>query len=98
MKNKTFEEYLQDKFSEEYPELLDDDGEDRFVAWLERLDTAEVIVYAEQAVKELNESYDRISELAKKLEELNEQAVMELQRIESMAKGQSEKEAYQLAH
>lgn len=101
MNKKTFEEYLQDRFSIEYPELVsDDDGPDRFEAWLERLDTEEVINYAEQAVNELLESYDRLAKLAEKLEIVNEQAIRELKHIGTLTQDPalSEREAYELDH
>ena len=47
MKQLTFEEYLQDQFSDTSPEVLDDDMPDAFDAWLGDMDVNEVMKYAE---------------------------------------------------
>jgi len=47
MKNKTFENYLQEQFIKTEPQVLDDDLTDAFDNWITDLDVQEVIDYAE---------------------------------------------------
>jgi hypothetical protein len=54
MKNNTFEEFLQNKHSEDY-HGLDDDMPDAFEAWMSQLDVAEVEEYAEEWGRQLIE-------------------------------------------
>lgn len=54
MSNKLdFESYLQSKFAEEEPAVLDDDMPDAFDHWLSGLDVAEVMEYAQEAIDTL---------------------------------------------
>lgn len=48
MNTESFEKYLIDVFNKEYPDVLDDEGSDRFDSWLVRLDTEELVQYADQ--------------------------------------------------
>lgn len=48
-----FEYYLQEKFTEEEPQVLDDDIPDRFNDWLEQLDIQEVIDYAQEYAEKI---------------------------------------------
>ena len=81
---KTFENYLEDQFEKEY-HGTDDDMFDKFNAWVERLDTSEVIEYGNKAVAELLASYERLSALADKLEKLNSETIEELKRVQITA-------------
>lgn len=44
---KTFEYFLQDRFMELEPQVLDDDLPDAFEAWLEKLDIEELMKFAD---------------------------------------------------
>ena len=79
-----FEDYLKEIHAEDY-HGTDDAMPDSFDAWLKGLDTEEVMQYADEAMSELLASFDRISELAGKLETLNLEAIAELQKIKEMA-------------
>jgi hypothetical protein len=48
-----FEDFLKTKYSENYMGT-DDDMPDKFEIWLERLDTQEIINYAEEAISKLS--------------------------------------------
>lgn len=48
IKQQSFESYLIDIHNEIFPEILDDDQPDHFESWLESLDVAEVMEYAEE--------------------------------------------------
>jgi hypothetical protein len=76
---KTFENYLQDVFYKENPQLLDDDMPDAFDNWISGLDSNDVIEYAEGAVKEMNEKIEKLLRLAAS-------SIDELQKIRDMAK------------
>lgn len=43
-----FETFLQEKFNQEYPGILDDDLENAFETWLTNLDIDTVIKYADE--------------------------------------------------
>jgi len=44
---KSFEQYLEDRCFELYPEILDDDMPDFFEVWLERQGVEGLLIYAE---------------------------------------------------
>ena len=46
MKEKTFEEFLQERHMEECPTVLDDDLPDAYGAWISERDIQEIIDYA----------------------------------------------------
>ncbi len=48
MKIQSFEEFLQDKFTDLEPQVLDDDLPDAFDGWISNLDGEEYIKYAQQ--------------------------------------------------
>lgn len=50
MKPPTFEEYLEERHTELFPTVLDDDMPDHFDNWVGSLDADEVMRYAEDAV------------------------------------------------
>ena len=52
MENK-FEQFLQEKHSEENPQILDDHLPDSFEGWLEQLSIDELIEYADEHVGKL---------------------------------------------
>lgn len=49
---KTFEQFLEEKCFEEYPQTLDDDMEDVLERFISNLDANEFIAYAEEALAE----------------------------------------------
>lgn len=48
-----FEDYLQKKFMEQEPQILDDDLPDAFDGWLANLDGADYIEYADKWMTEV---------------------------------------------
>jgi hypothetical protein len=44
---KSFEQYLEERCFELYPEILDDDMPDFFEGWLEKQDVESLLVYSE---------------------------------------------------
>ena len=56
---KTFEQYLQDIFDKDYHGVKDD-ALDAFNVWVERLDTSEVMQYAESMVLDLNWKVEKL--------------------------------------
>lgn len=49
MKNR-FEDFLEDKFIDLNPSVLDDDFPDKFDDWISQLDVADVLDYAQEAI------------------------------------------------
>lgn len=56
---KTFEIFLQEKHSEENPQIIDDNLPGSFEGWLEQLSTNELIEYANEYTKSQREDFGR---------------------------------------
>jgi len=48
MNHNNFEEFLTDKFTNKYPEILDDNLIDAFNTWITELDTDTWLIYGEE--------------------------------------------------
>ena len=66
MKYRDFEQYLQFKFMEDEPQVLDDDIPDAFNDWIEQQDVLDVIEWADEyANKKYVEGLERAREIVK---------------------------------
>lgn len=54
-----FEEYLQQEFEREHPEILDDDLPDAYEAWVTDLDQTQLIELADMALIEAKNSLNK---------------------------------------